>query len=98
MPLAERAALLAGTGGELDQVAASVALALDQVGACLVRRVPTTDDGVLALMATGLGELVPAAERPVVYLEDIAPVDVAEGSTRPHSQRRSALMPHTDQS
>jgi hypothetical protein len=98
MPVAQRAALLAGTGGELDAMAASVARALDQVGACLVRGVPTTDDTVLALLATGLGELVPTTERPVGYLEDVAPVDETEASTRPHSQRRSALMPHTDQS
>lgn len=83
----------------LAEVMASVATELGETGTCLLRGLPEVTDAVLVLMASAIGELVPAAaSRPRRYVEDIVPVDEVALAERPHSQRRTALPPHTDQS
>ncbi|RBQ20661.1 hypothetical protein DP939_06130 [Spongiactinospora rosea] len=77
---------------------ASVSKALSDDGLALLQGVPTDSDVLLALMCQFVGGLVAATERPVRYIDHVTPSDATDPRQRPHSQRRTALMPHTDQS
>ncbi len=87
------AELVAEAVEALDEVAA----ALRADGMAMLEAMPVSSDVTLALTCRYLGELVPAKERPVAYIDHVRPASAPDGP-QPHSRRRTALPPHTDQS
>jgi alpha-ketoglutarate-dependent taurine dioxygenase len=90
--------LLASAHPEIIDLLDSALGELRRDGMALLASMPTTSDEMLALMCQYVGELEAVGERPVSYVEHITPSTVVDIDRRPHSQRRTALMPHTDQS